>query len=164
MLKDFPIIFILAVSILYIVYKDYDDEIHVEKKETKRQIKNMVLIYFITYMALMLVLVLQNTFNFKLFDGIAFSSKYINIARSKNYFLKENNGECNKNVLFTYWNLTHFFVYFFIGYYCPQMFRISLILGVLWEVYESLYYCHDIVDIICNSLGFITGFLVKNIK
>jgi len=86
------------------------------------------------------------------------------------------------------WSVTHFTLYMVIGYLNPEKFVIATIFGILWELFE--YYvmtfkppilnnyglCDGIstdkentvwwyakwTDILCNSLGFISGAYLKN--
>ena len=77
------------------------------------------------------------------------------------------------------WVITHFIFYTFIGYYFPKTFFISLLIGILWEIFEyclgkyanknkvlvllgdcnldTSWWYAKYEDIIANTLGFLLG-------
>ena len=67
-----------------------------------------------------------------------------------------------QNCAITFWSGSHFLMYAFIGFFCPDLFFESLIIGIgfeLWEYKEMD--CHDTLDIIMNSAGFMVGKIIN---
>ena len=80
--------------------------------------------------------------------------------RGENYIVdgSEEVKKITKDCLLTYWGVTHFMLYVVIGFFCPDLFIQTLILGIGWEYYEyRVFNCHDTLDIVLNTAGFITG-------
>jgi hypothetical protein len=62
------------------------------------------------------------------------------------------------NCAMTFWSGTHFLLYSFIGFLCPDLFWETLFIGVAFEYYEYRRFdCHDTLDILLNTGGFILG-------
>jgi uncharacterized membrane protein AbrB (regulator of aidB expression) len=74
--------------------------------------------------------------------------------------IKQKNGKNNdKYCILSLWALTHIFLYMLIGFFCPDLFIPSFIIGVIYEIFEKYSFdCHDVLDIFYNSLGFGIGF------
>lgn len=93
-------------------------------------------------------------------------NKTCNLTKSRgdNYFIGVTDEEKkNKldNCLITFWGTTHFVLYFFLGIFTPNLFWETFIIGILFELYEKQYYaCHDVLDIILNTSGFLIGRLL----
>lgn len=65
-----------------------------------------------------------------------------------------NDEEC----LLTEWGLSHFLSCMVIGFLVPRQWLLLFLATVFWEIGE--YYiadCHDILDLVWNSLGIVTG-------
>lgn len=81
--------------------------------------------------------------------------------RGKNYYLtviEEETMDIEKNCLFTVWALCHFILYTFLGFFAPERFWETLLIGSLFEIFENLSAdCHDALDLTWNSLGFMFG-------
>jgi len=76
----------------------------------------------------------------------------------------KNNIDNHKYCLLTLWALTHVFLYMLIGFFCPDLFIPSFIIGVLYEIIEKYSYeCHDVLDIVYNSVGFGIGFGINKL-
>jgi hypothetical protein len=79
--------------------------------------------------------------------------------RGKNY----NDSIYMKDCIFTYWHLSHFLLYVIIGFFCPNLFLLSISIGIIWEILEYLIKLDDITDIFFNIFGFIVGFLINKL-
>jgi lipid-A-disaccharide synthase-like uncharacterized protein len=82
-------------------------------------------------------------------------------GRGNNYYISNMNPE-KKSILsqclLSFWGLTHFMLYFIIGIVAPNLFWETAIVGAGFEVFEYFKYdCADPLDVIWNSLGFLTG-------
>jgi|TARA_B110000259_G_scaffold159331_1_gene182293 hypothetical protein len=86
------------------------------------------------------------------------------------------------------WSATHFLFFMVVGFIYPDTIILSMIMGILWELFEHYYGvnrpgwlggygdCNDLAtdkkdgnwwygkwsDILCNAMGFIIGVLGKN--
>ena len=67
------------------------------------------------------------------------------------------------------WCVSHFFMYVALGIYAPKYWIVSMVLSVLWEIFEYLardkgiYISPNIRnDIITNSLGLLLGVVISN--
>ncbi len=77
----------------------------------------------------------------------------------KNKIKQKNAKNNDKYCLLSLWALTHIFLYMLIGFFCPDLFIPSFIIGVIYEIVEKYALdCHDVLDIFYNSLGFGIGF------
>ena len=64
--------------------------------------------------------------------------------------------------IFSIWSLTHFILYAFIGFFCPDCFIESFLIGVSFEIFEYMISsCHDPLDILWNTLGFAAGAMIR---
>lgn len=95
------------------------------------------------------------------------NDRIFDMFRGKNYYIgnmsavKENQ---LKNCLITFWGATHFNLYFCLGLFCPDLFLQTFIVGALFEAYEYANYdCHDGIDLILNSAGFLLGRTVNGL-
>ena len=67
-----------------------------------------------------------------------------------------------KETIWTGWGVLHLILYFFIGFFCPKLFWLSVIVGFIWELVEYLSQdCHDLFDFINNIAGFGLGAAVR---
>lgn len=88
--------------------------------------------------------------------------KKISSYKGKGYYLgsNKNANEC----LFTIWNFSHILLYAVLGYLCPDLFLETLVAGVMFEEYEKeKHNCGDVLDIFCNTAGFLLGKFARNI-
>lgn len=88
-------------------------------------------------------------------------------ARGDNYFVFPIGEEIHTVVtgcLVTFWSATHFLLYFFLGIFATDLFWQTFIIGVIFEFGEYyMFQCHDPMDIVWNTLGFITGqYIARN--
>jgi hypothetical protein len=80
--------------------------------------------------------------------------------RGKNYFLTSQIEE--SDCLFTFWSLTHFILYLVLGLLTPDFFWLTLGIGIFFEILENMTLdCHDVLDVLWNSAGFLLGFLLN---
>ena len=76
--------------------------------------------------------------------------------------IPENADHLLKNCLITNWSVSHFVVHFVGGLLFPDFLVHSFIGGVAFEYYENkMFDCHDGLDIVMNTSGFIAGSLVN---
>ena len=80
--------------------------------------------------------------------------------RGENYYINATDDakESIKSCLITFWGFAHWFLYACIGFLYPELFWETFTVGVGFEIYEYLRYdCHDSLDLIFNSFGFLCG-------
>lgn len=101
------------------------------------------------------------------------TTKWLTSTRGKNYFTisekktneseeeKEKHEKNSKYCLVAFWAITHIGLYTLIGFFCPNLFIETFIVGALFELGEKMFYnCHDALDVIYNSIGFGIGYLI----
>ena len=85
--------------------------------------------------------------------------------RGNNYYIgsdKKLDSGTSETCLVTFWSAGHFVLFMIIGFIMPELFIVALILGIGFEVYEYYRFdCHDPLDIIWNTSGFIVGMLLN---
>lgn len=88
----------------------------------------------------------------------------VNETRGNNYFidkLDEETSSYSKNIkkcLITSYGVSHFILYFILGYFVPSLFLEEFMIGILFEFMEQEHLdCEDLLDIILNLLGLILG-------
>jgi hypothetical protein len=65
----------------------------------------------------------------------------------------------HKRCLVSIWAFTHICLYIVIGFYCPNLFIQTVLLGIFFEYMEKIHSnCHDALDILFNSIGFGIGY------
>ncbi len=93
----------------------------------------------------------------------------------KKYYIMNESLFTIYNHSFDCWSLSHYLCYTFIGFLFPHYWKIVIIIGILWELFEyigyhiekyvfrtkNIYWCAKFSDIIVNSLGFITGLFLR---
>jgi hypothetical protein len=97
-------------------------------------------------------------------------------CRGKNYYSISGpvkNAHPEDKALFDYnqkycitslWAFTHIYLYVLIGFFCPSLFWLTFIGGAAFEVFEYFKWgCHDIVDVLYNSLGFFIGYYLNGL-
>lgn len=97
------------------------------------------------------------------------SCKRLASGRGRTYYFGQgpNQNEDNArlaNCALTFFNGTHILMHFVIGFLFPkwQMFLLSLVGGVAFELYEKFHLgCEDPLDIVCNTGGFFLGALAR---
>lgn len=91
-----------------------------------------------------------------------------NNLRGLNYYIDNTDKDKQiklHNCLITFWGFTHFLLYFILGLLYPKYFWQTFFIGAGFELYEKLRYdCHDVLDIVLNTAGFILGFLLSTRK
>ncbi len=102
----------------------------------------------------------------KLHEACLFSCDSCNIltkTRGKNYYISTTMTDEEKKksefCLLTWWGFAHFMLYSIIGFICPDIFWETFVIGIGFEVYEHSPHldCHDELDIVWNSMGFLAG-------
>jgi hypothetical protein len=69
-----------------------------------------------------------------------------------------------KYCVVSFWSMSHIILYTLIGFFCPSLFLLSFASGVIWEGIEKKFCnCHDLIDIIYNSIGFSVGYMINKI-
>lgn len=110
---------------------------------------------------------------------ISNGNKFSNIAKLDilNTVVYNNNG-----IRLSGWGISHFVMYLLIGLICPHCWKEATVLGIIWEVVESilgnifvndtsdttdsnikykLWWDGDPQDIVINSIGLICGILIN---
>ena len=81
--------------------------------------------------------------------------------RGDNYYISDMSDELAaklKTCLLSAWGAMHIFLYTFIGYFAPDYFWETFVVGAAFEWYECLEYnCEDPLDLAWNSIGFMMG-------
>ena len=85
--------------------------------------------------------------------------------RGENYFTYKTDPNYKRlneeNCILNNWHISHFVLHFFIGFF-TQNILLSLAGGIGVELYEYWRYdCHDILDIIYNTLGALMGIALR---
>ena len=70
-----------------------------------------------------------------------------------------------ENCFMTFWGGTHFAMWSVVGFFCPDLFCASFVIGVGFECFEALTYKfydkaslnYDTMDVFFNTVGFFTG-------
>ena len=69
--------------------------------------------------------------------------------------------ECLYDCVATGWSGLHFLTYFALGFLAPDLWLLSVGVGVGFEWVESRIQCHDWLDVLYNTLGVIAGAKVR---
>lgn len=83
-------------------------------------------------------------------------NQFIKKTRGSKYYphiSDSNDEEC----LLTEWGLSHFLSCMVIGFLVPRQWLLIFIVTLGWEFIEYFCKCHDILDLVWNSLGIVTG-------
>ena len=70
--------------------------------------------------------------------------------------------EISKMCPMTMWGGCHFILYLILGFICPCFFFQLFLIGVLWELFESLHHCSCTLDLLWNFLGLIIGVGIRS--
>ena len=123
-----------------------------------KQLKNLIIIYVVCGIPLLIIVLTRKNQN--------------DLKKQKKSPSCGGTGPwgANLNVRFPlFWLLSHFIMYFFIGYFAPKYWFIATILGYLFEHFEKyLHDHHDMPiyhnlkgDILANSLGLLCGIVSR---
>ena len=143
----------------------------------KKQYSAMFILYFISLSLVLIVqYLLSKKHSFisgltKYTRGCLYScsqniSKFLISTRGINYYLtsKKYHPSNDDNCLVSVWAFAHVVLYIFVGFFCPNLFVPSLLVGIFYEIMECIFYkCHDVLDIFFNSLGFGIGFQINKL-
>lgn len=66
-----------------------------------------------------------------------------------------------RSCLVTGWSALHFILYFILGFIAPELLWIIVLVGIGFEVVEGYLGCYDMLDVVYNTLGAITGAVVR---
>ena len=87
-------------------------------------------------------------------------NKFSNL-KGKKYYTNSRDETKNTEVhkcYSTFYNFTHFLLYFLLGIFSPNCFKETLAIGIAFELIEREYFhCEDVLDILYNTMGFICG-------
>ena len=93
-------------------------------------------------------------------DNIDFSR-----TRGENYYIDIMDPEKKnqiKSCAVTFWSFSHIVLYMLLGMFSPDLFTETLLVGILFELYELVEYdCHDILDVGFNTAGFYIGHFIS---
>lgn len=68
---------------------------------------------------------------------------------------------CLNNALLNSWHLIHMFNQFLYGLFVPYLFYFISIFGIAFELFEYFFtQCHDIIDIVYNTIGLSIGVVI----
>lgn len=88
------------------------------------------------------------------------SLEFLTAARGGNYLTsaaEKEKVQKLKTCPVTFWSTTHFILYFLLGAGAPQLFWETFTVGVIFEIFEYSFDCHDVLDIFINTSGFLLG-------
>ena len=57
----------------------------------------------------------------------------------------------------TFWSMSHFILYFILGYFLPNLWFEEFIIGIIFEFGEREKRCDDMLDIFYNGMGLALG-------
>jgi hypothetical protein len=89
-------------------------------------------------------------------------TKWIQTLRGGNYYLLT--VDKPKYCLLTTWGIAHILLYALIGFLYPTYFWPTLAVGIAFEVAEAYLDCHDVLDIMWNSIGFMVGAILFKLR
>lgn len=92
-------------------------------------------------------------------------AKKLTSMRGTKYNLSPKKYKINhhKYCLVSIWAFSHVLLYTMIGFYCPNLFFPSLIIGILFELSETIFKCHDVLDVVFNTIGFGIGYQINKL-
>lgn len=64
--------------------------------------------------------------------------------------------------LITGWNASHVLLYGILGFVAPDLWWLYFVVSIYWELFEVKSECHDMMDLIWNSLGLLSGMTLRN--
>lgn len=86
-------------------------------------------------------------------------------GRGQHYYIGATTPEKRERLescVMTFWGLAHFGFFAVLGFACPDLFWETFAIGCGFEVYEKVQFdCHDLLDIIWNTLGFAAGRAIR---
>ena len=83
----------------------------------------------------------------------------VNYFRDKKYYYNDKSKKC----LVSSWEISHFLMHLFLGYY--SNIYVSQTASIGYEIYEHKYHdCGSYIDLIYNFAGFYTGFVLRHGK
>lgn len=89
------------------------------------------------------------------------AGKALTSGRGKEYYIGATTPEKRERLeccVVTFWGLAHFAFFLLVGFVCPDLFWPAFAIGCGFEAYEKVRFdCHDLLDIIWNTVGFATG-------
>ena len=132
-----------------------------------KQLKLLILIYFISGLGLAPIITsriftpLNKDKKNEEKTGDSMGESFISRFRQKISFLRPETG--------IYWELMHFIMYFFLGYFAPNYWYLSITIGHLFEHFENyLAKDHDLPispdfkrDMVVNSVGILCGIVTR---
>ena len=141
----------------------------------------LFIIYLISFILVILLnkVALHNNSLYKILHKCGYynesdSIEFLTSTRGSNYYTfsddtkivnkkeKELDKKNHMYCLISLWALTHVGLYIVIGFYCPNLFIETFIIGVLFEFFEKYYWnCQDSLDVIFNSIGFGIGYSIN---
>lgn len=85
---------------------------------------------------------------------------HIEKTRGEKYFISmpESKQSYMKSCIVTFWSVAHLLMYAVLTYLVPSFYIEFFFIGVAFEIYEYYKFkCHDVNDIIFNTLGIFLG-------
>jgi hypothetical protein len=131
-------------------------------------------IYFVALVGVITVILLGYSNTFKplneLFEhcwtGSVQSGGWLQRLRGGNYWISVTEDQrikrSSRYCLMTTWAITHIVLYAIIGFLFPTLFWPTFMIGVAYEVMEWITFdCHDVLDLVWNSIGFLIGASIR---
>uniref|UniRef100_A0A6C0JUX7 VanZ-like domain-containing protein n=1 Tax=viral metagenome TaxID=1070528 RepID=A0A6C0JUX7_9ZZZZ len=85
-------------------------------------------------------------------------------TRGYNYFINDPNNSILNQCLVTQWNLIHVILFTFLTTFYPHYYIHFFIGGVLFEIFEYMFYdCEDYLDPIYNGIGIFLGLQISKL-
>lgn len=81
----------------------------------------------------------------------------------KNYYLKKKYNFSTRKCLLPAWALLHIISYSIISFFVPQLWYLSFIVGILWEIFEYYHNAEFWMDILWNGVGIIIGITLRTL-
>lgn len=87
----------------------------------------------------------------------------IKISRGRGYHVMDSRGSDSDCCILGFFGVTHILLYMVLGYYVPKMFWETFFIGIIFEIVECYTLeCHDSLDILWNTVGFLAGAYIHN--
>jgi hypothetical protein len=143
-----------------------------DRGEIKKQLKVGIVAIVVCVVGIVIIGLIRNKTGFDPFGKTAIKSKFLG-----NLF-----GEKEE---FSWWPISHFLLYLFLGIFAPSLWLLWFTLGIVWEICEALtgkliskgrsrlgkmyrqygaeWVCGKSSDIFFNSVGLLTGVLISSV-
>ncbi len=111
------------------------------------------------------------------YQNVPLVKKWFDLTRGVNYEVRLEKGEslqkyqqsssvkrdARKDFLVSGYGFTHFLLHFFIALLCPKLVPAACMIGIGWEILESYWHMHCVLDVVWNICGSLCGLLVRSL-